>query len=287
MDQKNPDFKKLTLKQFETLVDWARIEGWNPGLSDARIFFDTDPDGHYGLFIEDEMIGGGSLVSYSGLFGFMGLFIMHPDYRSAGFGRMLWHLRRDLLRARLQPGASIGMDGVVAMQPFYAKGGFEPAFRDERYMKTGGGYSLHPHVSAFDAHKHLQAVQAIDKHCFGFERNHFLAKWLNAPGHQTLVSEKGNEVKGFAVLRQTFEGFKIGPLFANDLQSAEQLYTSCLALAPGQAVFLDIPVINSAAVQLVKQHQATYVFECARMYHGKQPNTDISQTYGITTFELG
>ena len=52
-------------------------------------------------------------------------------------GSKLWYKRRDALLARLNEGASIGMDGVVDMQPFYEKGGFQIAFRDERHEKIG------------------------------------------------------------------------------------------------------------------------------------------------------
>src|SRR5262245_57024394 len=41
-----------------------------------------------------------------------------------GFGRQLWRYLLERLQARLAPGASIGMDGVFAMAPFYERSGF-------------------------------------------------------------------------------------------------------------------------------------------------------------------
>ena len=38
---------------------------------------------------------------------------------------------------------------------------------------------------------------------------------------------------------------------------------------------------------LTEKYNATYVFECARMYYGTPPETDINNVFGITTFELG
>ena len=130
-------FQKLDLDGVKTLVSWAEEEGWNPGPYDADVYFATDPDGFYGYFYNDTLIGGGSIVSYNKEFGFMGFFIVKPEYRSNGIGRKLWYQRRDTLLSRLNKGASIGMDGVIAMQPFYRKGGFEILFRDERYEKIG------------------------------------------------------------------------------------------------------------------------------------------------------
>ncbi len=138
--------ESCSFEEFKTLVHWAALEGWNPGLQDAAIFWATDPQGFYGYFEGDKLIGGGSIVSYDGQFGFMGFFIVHPDYRAKGLGRTLWQQRRDALLSRLQKDAAIGMDGVVAMQPFYQKGGFTIAYRDERYEKTGSAYPIHPLV---------------------------------------------------------------------------------------------------------------------------------------------
>ena len=70
------------------------------------------------------MIGGGAITSYDGEFGFMGFFIVRPEFRGRGLGNSLWHTRLERLRARLNAGASIGMDGVFDMQSYYAKGGF-------------------------------------------------------------------------------------------------------------------------------------------------------------------
>lgn len=279
-------FKKLDLEGLKTLVGWAKEEGWNPGPYDADAFYFTDPDGHYGLFKDDKMIGGGSIVSYNGDFGFMGLFIILPAYRSAGLGKQLWFMRRDLLLKRLKPNASIGMDGVLAMQDFYAKGGFHIAFRDERYQLTGSEFQHHPSVSSFTNEDFTELVQ-FDLKCFGFNRNAFLSQWLKLPESKVFVHRSEGRFTGYAVLRQANIGFKIGPLFAEDAKVAEKLYQSCLSAVPGSLVYLDIPVSNRNAVELVKNHNATYVFECARMYYGKTPEIEMDKVYGITTFELG
>ena len=53
---------------------------------------------------DGEMIGSGSIVSYDEKFGFMGFFIIKPEYRSKGLGTKLWFWRRDKLLSRLKKG---------------------------------------------------------------------------------------------------------------------------------------------------------------------------------------
>ncbi|AGA91039.1 hypothetical protein Thimo_2296 [Thioflavicoccus mobilis 8321] len=46
--------RAMTRAELDTLVDWAAAEGWNPGLNDAQIFWDTDPDGFVAAELGDE-----------------------------------------------------------------------------------------------------------------------------------------------------------------------------------------------------------------------------------------
>jgi hypothetical protein len=279
-------FLRLDLAGLQTLVEWAAGEGWNPGLADAELFYTTDPEGFYGYFNGDEMMGGGSLVSYGGHYGFMGFFIIKPEYRSVGLGKTLWFLRRNLLQKRLHPDAPIGMDGVVAMQPFYARGGFRMAFRDERHERMGEAFSFDSAVRRICPDDYDSLIR-YDTRCFGFPRPDFLRPWLCQPASYAFVYGSSDSPEGYAVLRKARIGYKIGPLFAENAAVAEQLYRACLASVPGEWVYLDIPAANQAAVDLVRKYDTRFVFECARMYYGNPPETDIHCVYGITSFELG
>ncbi len=280
------EFRQLDHRQVETLVGWAREEGWDPGVHDAEIFSSVFPDAFYGYFLDGRMIGGGSLVSYNGEFGFMGFFIVIPEYRNAGIGRSLWYKRRDTLLGRLRKGSGIGMDGVVAMQPFYQRGGFSIAFRDERRARAGSEFPRHEAISGI-ATSELDAISAYDRECFGFDRRTFLERWLFDSASTSFRYDAGEKLSGYTVLRRTGKGFKIGPLFADSIDIARELYKACMSSAPGCNVYLDIPMKNTAAVSLAEEFGAEYVFECARMYYGPEPVCRLDKVFGITTFELG
>lgn len=279
-------FEKLDLNGVKTLVSWAEKEGWNPGPFDVDVFFATDPDGFYGFHYNGELIAGGSIVSYDGNFGFMGFFIVKPAYRAHGIGRKLWYHRRDKLLSRLHKNAAIGMDGVVAMQSFYQEGGFEIAFRDVRYEKKGIAFPIDNNISAIQKDD-FENILAYDQQCFGFPRPQFLKPWLQLPLTKTFKYVENGQLKGFAIIRKAAIGYKVCPLFADNLMIAEALYKACLNAVTGESLFLDIPMSNETAKTLVEKYEATYVFECARMYLGTPPIVDINKIFGITTFELG
>lgn len=282
----NLQFQKLDFEGLKTLVKWAEEEGWNPGLSDAEVFWATDPDGFYGYYYNRKLIAGGSIVSYDKKFGFMGFFIVKPRYRSKGVGRKLWYQRRNTLLSRLDESASIGMDGVLAIQPFYKKGGFQIAFRDERHEKIGEVFKVESNISSIVDHD-IDSILSYDKQCFGFPRPQFMKPWLMQPNIKTFKYVDKNKLKGFAIIRKAKKGYKVCPLFADNTKVAEALYKACLNSVVGESLFIDIPVINSSAVALTHKYNTTYIFECARMYYGKAPTIEMDKVFGITTFELG
>ena len=179
------------------------------------------------------------------------------------------------------------MDGVVAMQPFYNEGGFEKAFVDKRFENTGRSIPIHSNISEILS-SDLEAVLNYDRTCFGFGRPDFLRSWLNLPESRSFKFTEYDELKGYSVIRKVTKGYKIGPLFAEDHDIADELYKTCLNEAPGELIYLDVPMTNQEAVKLVIAHGAKDIYECARMYYNGDPGrADISKIYGITTFELG
>ena len=96
------------------------------------------------------------------------------------------------------------------------------------------------------------------------------------------------ELRGYGVIRQCRQGFKIGPLFADDAAVAEALYLALARHAGDSApVYLDVPEVNAAASRLAGKYAMRRVFATARMYTGEPPRMALDRVFGVTTFELG
>lgn len=231
------------------------------------------------------MIGGGTIFSHGGAFGFMGLFIMRPQWRGAGLGARLWHERLRRLQARLQPGAVIGMDGVFSMVPFYEKGGFAFAHRDLRFEGIAQGDS-DPAVRPLEE-GHFAEIERFDRQHFPAPRSAFLRQWTFQPGGHVLGVFDDGQLAGYGVLRPAHAGFKIGPLFSRNKDTAERLLSTLLARAEGSQVQLDIPEPNATGLRLAAKFGLSEVFGCARLYHGPAPDLSLEQIFGVTSFEFG
>lgn len=267
------------------LEEWATAEGWNPGLADLAIAHAVDADAFVALRRDDELVGGGTIFSYDGQFGFMGLFIIRADSRGAGLGAMLWHHRLDLLRRRLGPGASIGMDGVLAMVPFYQKGGFRLAHGDLRFEGIArgaddGDVQAYPQLS-------FGEIAAFDRRFVAAPRDRFLLRWLEQPGAHVLGLRQDCALAGYGVARPCRRGFKLGPVFADGEAVAERIVLALLSRIEGEAVALDVPEPNQAGLALATRLGLRQSFGCARLYHGVAPNLPLSGIFGVTSFEFG
>jgi hypothetical protein len=278
--------RAMTRAELDTLMAWAAAEGWNPGRNDAQIFWDTDPQGFIAAELGGELIGGGSIVSYEGRFGFMGLFIMHPNHRRRGLGEQLWLHRRDLLISRLQAPAAIGMDGVFAMQEFYARGGFVFCNRNLRFTGTGAAASADSALVDLAAVPFAEIARYDAAH-FPAARERFLRAWITQPASRALGAMQYGVLRGYGVIRQCRQGYKIGPLFADDGETADALFRGLANTAAGEPTFIDVPENNPQAMALAQRHGLRELFGCARMYYGPSPVLPHREIFGVTTFELG
>jgi len=264
----------------DTAIEWAAREGWNPGLHDADSFYATDPDGFLLAELKGEPAGCISVVAYDAHFGFLGFYIVRPEYRGRGFGLALWQAGMDYLGDR-----NVGLDGVVDQQENYRRSGFKLAYRNVRYEGAGGGTKPEGLTDSTDVP--FQDLLRYDRTLFPADRPEFLRRWIAIPGSKALAYQEDGLLRGYGVVRPCRTGFKIGPLFADTPEIAESLFAGLSAHAASAPLFLDTPETNPAAVQLAQSHGMTPVFETARMYTGEAPEILLERIYGVTSFELG
>lgn len=284
------DIRVASIEDFATAVDWAAAEGWDPGLDDLEIFHGTDPSGFLMGYVGETPVSSISVVKYGGGYGFLGFYIVHPDYRGQGHGIATWNAGMAYLAE-----CTIGLDGVVAQQDNYRQSGFVLTGRNIRHSgmpsRIGGGDRANCVVRAVQPDD-LDAVADYDARHFPVPRDSFITGWIlpddPAPTRLSLIAIRDGEIKGFGTIRTCRTGNKIGPLFAEDASVAAALFDGLCSLIPdGAAVSLDTPEDNRSAVAMAVRAGLEPVFETARMYKGQAPDLPIGQIFGVTTFELG
>lgn len=264
-------------------VDWAAAEGWNPGLDDAPAFAAADPTGFFVGRVDGTPVATISVVKYGATFAFLGLYIVRPGERGKGYGHALW--KAALATA---PRRNVGLDGVVAQQDNYRRSGFALAYRNMRYRGVRGPpAALDARVVPLSSLP-MADVIAYDRAFFPEERSAFLRAWIAQPHARGLAVIRDGRIAGYGVVRASRNGYKVGPLFAEDAGLAEALFQALSMYVPEHAeIFLDVPEPNPAAIALAERHGMRAVFETARMYTGPAPKLPLARLFGVTSFELG
>jgi len=282
------EVRQSSKSEFATAVEWAKQEGWNPGLDDLDAFFTADPNGFFMGFLDGQPVTSISVVRYCESYGFLGFYIVHPQFRGFGYGIATWQKGMDYLSGR-----TVGLDGVVDQQENYRRSGFEFAGRNIRYC----GRVIHrlkhlPSVTVQPAAPdHAGQLNQMDADVFGVSRTDFLTEWMFCHPNtlrRTLVAMNGQKLLGYGTIRECAEGYKIGPLVADTFDVANTLFDCLCDTCPaGSDVYLDVPQDNEEALTLSRSKGMVPVFETARMYRGDAPSPSLSNVFGITTFELG
>ena len=278
---------KMTPADLELAVEWAASEGWNPGLHDAPIFYQTDAEGFFVGKLEGKPVAAISAVRYGDAFGFIGFYIVAAEYRDHGYGgHLIQHAAQHLAGCR-----SIGLDGVETQQANYARHGASYAHDNIRFEGNGPGEMIAlPSGSEIRplADIPFETVLDYDRRHFPADRSDFLKSWIYQPEALALGILRSGKLSGLGVRRRCRSGYKIAPLFADDPESASLLLSSLRKGMESEVPFyLDAPQSNSHAMTLTEELGMTPVFHTARMYLGQSPELPIQQIYGITSFELG
>lgn len=265
--------RTLALADIQTLLDWAAIEGWNPGLDDALPFQAADPHGFFGAFVDGAMVAGISAVAYDDHFGFIGLYICHPDWRGQGHGKAVWDTAMAYLGNR-----TIGLDGVAERQADYTRMGFAPVYET---VRMSGALATPDVTDQSLLIARLDDISDLDRRCFPAPRHAFLRHWLAAP-RRSVSHSADSVVDGYAVCRPCRAGAKLGPLFAPTMDAA-----MALLLAQSGQVHIDVPSGQAAWLAELSRLGFAESFVTRRMYRGAPPALDISAIFGISSLELG
>lgn len=272
----------MTAEDVRTAIDWARREGWNPGPDDAETFFAADPTGFFKGVLDGQIVATGSAVVYDDTYAFCGLYIVAPEHRGKGYGLALTKARLAYCGDR-----NVGIDGVLENVGIYQNIGYRPYYENCRFqgvVTVAASVSLN--VVAL-AQADFADIRTYDRQCFPAYRDAFLKAWLNQPHGRAVCYREDGIIKGYAVRRRCHEGYKVGPLFADNGDIAEALFDALQADIAGEVIILDVPENNPDAMCLAQRRGMQKVFATARMYQKGLPDLAYGKIFGITTFELG
>lgn len=285
MSDKDFIIKTATRSEVDLMVDWAADEGWNPGLHDAACYCSADSEGFLIGYLGEEPVASISAVKYGDTFGFLGFYIVKTEHRGKGYGLQIWSAAMQSMAGR-----NVGLDGVVAQQENYKKSGFKFAYPNIRYSceRSGSGSSSQHEGVVKLTSLSDEIIEAYQAPFFPEDRPGFFKRWMSQPESNALGILREGKLVALGVIRECRNGYKIGPLHADDQELAAILFEALASSVGSPAtVYLDVPAVNADALALAENFSMIKVFETARMYTGTEPKLPLNRVFGVTSFEIG
>ncbi|NLV24719.1 MAG: GNAT family N-acetyltransferase [Deltaproteobacteria bacterium] len=278
---KNLKIRRMKSEEVDFAIEMAIAEGWNPGIHDGELFYETDPEGFFIAELGGKPVGCASAVAYDDKFGFLGLYVVKPEFRRKEIGMKLTEKCLEHLGER-----NIGLDGVVENEKKYQKVmKFRSSYSNLRFEGKGAGEIPEGLVEISEIA--FEKLTEYDRRMFPAPRHGFLEKWIKQPASYAFAAMEAGNLKGYGVIRKCRQGYKIGPLFADMGSTAEKIFMALKASVPEQNFYFDVPEPNKKAMEIAKKYNMNVMFRTIRMYSREEPDIELDKVYGVTSFELG
>lgn len=264
------------------------LAGWNQTPADWERFLALAADGCFLAEWNGAHAGTASTMVYGPKLAWIGMVLVHPDYRRRGIGRALLEQCIDHLRQR---GVHcIKLDATPQGKTVYDGLGFKDEWTLTRWERKPGET---PHSPADSRIRNWMEEDAepsdnLNIAAFGVSRRE-LIRLLVMQAHGALVVEPGpGRFAGYGLLRRGSQAHYLGPVVAESPDAGTRIIEALLDRANGKRIFWDIPDQNGAAVSIAEQRGFTVQRTLTRMHLGENtaPGNPALQ-FAIAGPELG
>jgi GNAT superfamily N-acetyltransferase len=264
--------------------DLSTRAGWSTARSDWRRMVALDAvDAFAGRLDDgDRPVATATLVRYGSRVGWIGMMLVHPDHRRRGYGaRML----RACLDAAEEAGVgTVGLDANREGKPLYDANGFVEVAEVSRWHGSLDGPGRADRVTTV---AEVDPFAALDRRAGGVDRGFLLESLLEEEGTVGLL-RRGPDggVTGYALVLRRPPGATVGPLVAEDADTAEALLWAAGERTDGQLAVNAVgnPRAEARYRELGFEHRRSL----ARMTYRERAEPLMGElVWGLPAFEYG
>lgn len=278
--------RQLSSTNIAASLELSVFAGWNQTAEDWRMLLRLDPEGCFGLEVEDRLVATTTLICYGKQLGWIGMVLTHPEFRGRGFAKRL--LEHVLQRADAAGIRTLKLDATDHGKPLYEKYGFKSEQAVERW---GGECAEVGAAGSVD----LEGVGVLDTKAFGVDRS-IVLQALASRG--SCICSAG----GFLMTRTGRSAAYLGPCVARDVKTARDLLSQFFqrrrevkaAMHPQKSElrqsvewYWDLLPDNKAAIEIAKELGFTPKRKLTRMIRGEDFRGHDELVYAIAGFEIG
>lgn len=273
----------MNLEELDILYQWSKEENWDPSMKDLDSYFKSDPDGFFIGTLNEKPICVVSIVHYDNHFAFVGNYIVAKEYRHKGFGI---ELTNKAMLPRMQNRIA-ALDAVLDQIETYKKIGFLTDSFHTRHEGIARKVDINNEHLVNLKNVTFDKIYEYDFKHFLATRAQFLNEWLNSSNAESIGYLKNNLLEGYAVMRKIESGYRIAPLFANNIEIARKILQYLINKIDGNPFTINIPDANKETQKIIHDFKLKPLFQTMRMYRNGKLELPYHNIYSTTSFELG
>jgi ribosomal protein S18 acetylase RimI-like enzyme len=264
------------------------LAGWNQTLADWCRFLTMQPQGCFLAEWDGAPAGTATTVVYGSDLAWIGMVLVHPEYRRRGIGRCLLlqcieHLKSRQVRC-------IKLDATPEGRPGYQHLGFKDEWTLRRWESDLAALSpkaTDPGIRAW-AETDALRLDLLDARSFGASRRQLLLALAEQSRCALTYESQPGVPAGYGMLRPGARAFYLGPLWATSPEAGFTLIEALTAQRRAGRVFWDIPDLNTAAVAWAERQGFSVQRSLTRMWLGDNstPGDPLKQ-FALAGPELG
>jgi GNAT superfamily N-acetyltransferase len=233
------DFRDMTGADLADGLRLSRASGWNQTLEDWRLLLALGP-GLFRVAVDSgRVVASGGAVRYGDALAWICMILVEPESRGRGLGTRVFEevLRRCEAAVREGRLRSVGLDATPAGRGIYLQHGFREDLRPGLVrMRVEATTPANPpeNVGRLRA-PGLDRVLEGDRQVFGADRGSVLRKAFESAPELAWTTPRGAYCFG----RHGDHADQVGPVVAEDRQSAAALARACLSVPRRRPLILD------------------------------------------------
>ena len=266
------------------------IVNWNQTVDDWKRVLTLNPTGCYVAECNNTMAGTATTTRYGKDLAWIGMLLVHPEFRRKGIARALLKTCVD----HLSDVQCIKLDATPLGKPLYDQFGFHDEWPLTRWELEGSPSENRPSSHEADfitrslTRDDIQSIGSFDKRTFGVLRKDLLESYICSESTTCAEFVNSTTPTGYAMIRRGSRASYLGPIVADSAAIAERLVLGLTTRAARELTFWDIPDINSAATVLAKSMGFRKQRPLMRMFRGANSFPGVpSKYFGIIDPSLG
>ena len=256
--------------------------GWNQTEADWKRFIELEPEGCFVGGLDARSVGTTTTCVFRNT-AWIAMVLVDVNARGKGVGTTLLKHAIEYLEGRRVD--TIRLDATSLGRPIYEKLGFTPDYGLARFEGTAPKSKEGSDVVEATAEMHSDLIE-FDKLMTGRERVKMLGRLFDEFPQETRIVRRDGKIEGFLTMRPGANAVQIGPCTATPHAGPALLYYALNSCA-GKPVFIDVPLDNIPAVEVVKAAGLTIQRQFTRMSRGQKTSDNVHTSWASSGAEKG